>query len=90
MLLKTANFDIKKGFKNPKNVPLKNSYTAVTGNWKRHFLKGNIMTRPYMGLPYIKNAVFSLQNVPLLKNKTRIEFLNGRGVDPPPPLREKM
>ena len=43
MFLKPANSDMENDFFF--NVPLKNSYTAETGNWKRHFLKGTRIAR---------------------------------------------
>ena len=36
----------KETLKIKKNYPEKNAYTAETGYWKRHFLKGTRITRP--------------------------------------------
>ena len=46
MFLKPENFDMENGIQKIKKYPLKNSYTAETGNWKRHFSKGSRITRP--------------------------------------------
>ena len=47
MFLKPANSEMKNGFSNNSTMsPEKNSYTAETGKWKRHFLKGTRITQP--------------------------------------------
>ena len=51
-----------------KHVPYKNSCTAETGNWKRHFMKGTRKARPGVDyLTYKKQFIysFSFQNVSL-------------------------
>ena len=73
-VLNPANSDMDNGFKKLEMSPEKNSYTAETGNWKRHFLKGTRITRPLeMDNLTKKNKTkkthffysFSFQKVPL-------------------------
>ena len=85
MFLKPENSDMENGFK--KNVPRKNSYTAETGTWKRHFLKGTRITRPegwFTSLKFFCIQFFILKRPTFLNKKNA--FLSFRGSEPPTPL----
>ena len=64
MFLKQANSDKENCIKK-----FKNSFTAETGNWKRHLLKVTRIARPWEWIALLKKTIFihsSFQNVPFL------------------------
>ena len=86
MYLKPANSDMEMAFKNFKNVPCKYSYTAGTGNWNIHFLKGTRITWPWGWITSHKKNLYTAFhfNTSRFFEEKKIKILSCRGSDPPP------